>query len=517
MWRVRHLKVIERVIGGEVVGTQGTPVELLVRSSRRTSTPSSGGRAPTSRTPRRSSTERLTSCSAPDESGAAPVRADRGDGVAPIHDDSSPRSSRARRAVARCRVRHRGDRAARGARRRATVTGRRLLGRAACSTRRRPAGRGEGLDDPVRASGDCAGAAVRGRVRSTSSPRASADLRAAITRAPRAELARVCRPGGRLGLTTVVRRTRGSRRSVLALRRRRRRGAARRSTGARRRTSSELLGAGVRPRVRARRRAIFEAASRRGGLGAVLGAVGRRSRRWRVARPGRAATRVPAGVRRASTSASADRASIDMPRHVPARHEGRAADDARATRSTQLLQELIRLDTVNPPGNETAAAEHLRGYLEANGVACELYAKMPERANLVGAHPRPRRRAAAAAALAHRHGARRPGRVAGRPVVGRAARRRGLGPRRARHEGPGRGAARWPSPRSRARASEPAGDLIFAAAADEEVGEATSASPWLCREHPERGARRVLRQRGRRRPGRDRRPGRSTSARPRRR
>ena len=29
MWRVRHLKVIERVIGGEVVGTQGTPVELL--------------------------------------------------------------------------------------------------------------------------------------------------------------------------------------------------------------------------------------------------------------------------------------------------------------------------------------------------------------------------------------------------------------------------------------------------------------------------------------------------------
>lgn len=29
MWRVRHLKVVERVIGGEVVGTQGTPVELL--------------------------------------------------------------------------------------------------------------------------------------------------------------------------------------------------------------------------------------------------------------------------------------------------------------------------------------------------------------------------------------------------------------------------------------------------------------------------------------------------------
>ena len=29
LWRVRHFKVIERIIGGEVVGTQGTPVELL--------------------------------------------------------------------------------------------------------------------------------------------------------------------------------------------------------------------------------------------------------------------------------------------------------------------------------------------------------------------------------------------------------------------------------------------------------------------------------------------------------
>jgi tryptophan 2,3-dioxygenase len=28
-WRIRHLKVVERIIGGEVVGTQGTPVELL--------------------------------------------------------------------------------------------------------------------------------------------------------------------------------------------------------------------------------------------------------------------------------------------------------------------------------------------------------------------------------------------------------------------------------------------------------------------------------------------------------
>ena len=30
MWRFRHYKVVARVIGDEVVGTQGTPVELLV-------------------------------------------------------------------------------------------------------------------------------------------------------------------------------------------------------------------------------------------------------------------------------------------------------------------------------------------------------------------------------------------------------------------------------------------------------------------------------------------------------
>ncbi len=34
---------------------------------------------------------------------------------------------------------------------------------------------------------------------------------------------------------------------------------------------------------------------------------------------------------------------------------------------TDLLQRLIRVDTTNPPGNESAAAEVLREYLEAAG------------------------------------------------------------------------------------------------------------------------------------------------------
>src|SRR5256886_14657569 len=50
---------------------------------------------------------------------------------------------------------------------------------------------------------------------------------------------------------------------------------------------------------------------------------------------------------------------------------------------TEVLQELIRLDTTNPPGNETRAAEFLREYLGDNGVESELFARVPERANLV--------------------------------------------------------------------------------------------------------------------------------------
>jgi acetylornithine deacetylase/succinyl-diaminopimelate desuccinylase-like protein len=54
---------------------------------------------------------------------------------------------------------------------------------------------------------------------------------------------------------------------------------------------------------------------------------------------------------------------------------------------TDLLRELVRLDTVNPPGNETRAAEALGRYLASHGVASELVAKTPERANLVARLP----------------------------------------------------------------------------------------------------------------------------------
>lgn len=52
-------------------------------------------------------------------------------------------------------------------------------------------------------------------------------------------------------------------------------------------------------------------------------------------------------------------------------------------RSTELLQELIRFDTVNPPGNEQAAQEFLRALLEGAGFEVELLSAVEGRPNLV--------------------------------------------------------------------------------------------------------------------------------------
>jgi len=52
--------------------------------------------------------------------------------------------------------------------------------------------------------------------------------------------------------------------------------------------------------------------------------------------------------------------------------------------ATDVLATLIRFDTVNPPGNERACQEWLKGYLEEAGLECELLcAEDPERPNLV--------------------------------------------------------------------------------------------------------------------------------------
>jgi acetylornithine deacetylase/succinyl-diaminopimelate desuccinylase-like protein len=150
-----------------------------------------------------------------------------------------------------------------------------------------------------------------------------------------------------------------------------------------------------------------------------------------------------------------------------------------------LLQQLIRLDTVNPPGNETQAAELLRDYLAESGVESELYARVPERANLVARIPG-RRGGKSLMLMSHTDtvladpaewsvdpwsGELRDGHVWGRGAL----------------DMKGQAAASAVAIASLAREGfEPAGDLIFTAAADEELAEGLDYGlPWLCREHPD--------------------------------
>jgi acetylornithine deacetylase/succinyl-diaminopimelate desuccinylase-like protein len=51
--------------------------------------------------------------------------------------------------------------------------------------------------------------------------------------------------------------------------------------------------------------------------------------------------------------------------------------------ATELLQRLIRFNTVNPPGNERAAQEYLAELLTGAGFACELLGATEPRPNLV--------------------------------------------------------------------------------------------------------------------------------------
>src|SRR6184192_3770471 len=151
--------------------------------------------------------------------------------------------------------------------------------------------------------------------------------------------------------------------------------------------------------------------------------------------------------------------------------------------ATDLLQRLIRLDTVNPPGNETIAAELLRDYLAESGIEAELYAKVPERANLVARIPG-RGEGPRLLLLSHTDtvladaaewqldpwsGELKEGEVWGRGAL----------------DMKGQVAANAVAIASLAREGfRPSGDLIFAATADEEVGDGFGLE-WLCEEHPD--------------------------------
>jgi acetylornithine deacetylase/succinyl-diaminopimelate desuccinylase-like protein len=152
------------------------------------------------------------------------------------------------------------------------------------------------------------------------------------------------------------------------------------------------------------------------------------------------------------------------------------------TEVTSLLQGLLRLNTVSPPGNETIAAEFLRDYLAANGIPCELVGRSPDRLNLVarlkgGDGP-------SLAYLAHtdtvradpEEWARDPwsGDLVDGEVWGRGA----LDMKDQVAASAVAFASLW------REGFRPAGDVILALTADEEVNEDFGLS-WLVAEHPE--------------------------------
>ena len=59
------------------------------------------------------------------------------------------------------------------------------------------------------------------------------------------------------------------------------------------------------------------------------------------------------------------------------------SEGTRGEEAQELLARLIQFNTVNPPGNERAAQEHLAAHLQAAGFECELLGAEPERPNLV--------------------------------------------------------------------------------------------------------------------------------------
>jgi acetylornithine deacetylase/succinyl-diaminopimelate desuccinylase-like protein len=57
--------------------------------------------------------------------------------------------------------------------------------------------------------------------------------------------------------------------------------------------------------------------------------------------------------------------------------------EAAGEESINYLIDLVRIDTSNPPGNETEAANYIKAALAAEGIDAQMYALEPERANLV--------------------------------------------------------------------------------------------------------------------------------------
>lgn len=149
----------------------------------------------------------------------------------------------------------------------------------------------------------------------------------------------------------------------------------------------------------------------------------------------------------------------------------------------ELARELIRVDTSNPPGGETRAAELLAAYLRGAGVEPELFGPDPERLNVIAriaggdgpsimlmAHTDVVPAPAADWTVPPFEGYLRDGRLIGRGAA----------------DMKGELAARAVAFAALAREGvEPAGDVVLVAEADEERNTADVGMSWLVRERPD--------------------------------
>jgi acetylornithine deacetylase/succinyl-diaminopimelate desuccinylase-like protein len=175
-------------------------------------------------------------------------------------------------------------------------------------------------------------------------------------------------------------------------------------------------------------------------------------------------------------------------------------------RTVELLRQLIRFNTVNPPGNEAAVQEFLRELLTAAGFECELLSAVEGRPNLV-ARMRADSDGPTLCLLGHVDtvladpaqwkldpwaGELRDGCVWGRGAIDMKSQVAAEAASAIALAGEG-----W---------RPQAGELLLVFTSDEETG-AVAGAQWLCREHPDRvradlvvneGAGQVLRYDGRR-------------------
>jgi acetylornithine deacetylase/succinyl-diaminopimelate desuccinylase-like protein len=149
----------------------------------------------------------------------------------------------------------------------------------------------------------------------------------------------------------------------------------------------------------------------------------------------------------------------------------------------QLTSELIRYDTTNPPGDEAACVEHVRGLFEAAGAETWVGGAVPNRPNLVA---RVRGRGEAPPLLLQGH-------VDVVTTVNQEWARPPFGGEQVDGEVWGRGAIDMKGGvammvlaalRFSAEGQAPPGDLLVAVVADEEAGGGQGAA-WLAAEHPE--------------------------------